>query len=526
MTPRLLMKKLNGRLEKRHRAAFLGTVLLGLLIHLPVMLSDVPNHDGLSSMYFDQNMITSGRWFLTVACGFSSYFTVPWVIGLIGLFFLGLAGMALTELLEIRGEGSAVLVCGLLVAFPALASTFAYVFTLDGYMMALLLAILAVLATKKWKKGFLVGALCLAFSMGIYQAYLPFAILLCLYQVVLLLTDGEWAKDRKSVLKKLGAYLGMGILGFATYYVILRILLWIQGKELASYQGIGEAGTAQGEGLISVMKSIYSDFISFTAGGGVFFQNVFSLIALLLLLGVTLCLILREAIVKKWWKRLGFYGILILLAAVIPLCTSCIRLVSPQLNYHLLMRYQWVLFPMLAYAFCDRSLADPGEEKFSNGRLGVLAQWSLVASMAVLIFCYGLADNVAYTNLQKKYEKTYAYCMRLLDRIEQTEGYYQGIPVALVGVVGDDPYPVTEITGKVTGNMIGLSGDYLFYTGENYEAFIKNYLGATLNVVDVETMGEIYYSPEYVEMESFPAKDSIKVIDGILCVKTENSRRD
>ena len=56
--------------------------------------------------------------------------------------------------------------------------------------------------------------------------------------------------------------------------------------------------------------------------------------------------------------------------------------------------------------------------------------------------------------------------------------------------------------------------------------FIKNYLGATLNIVDVETMGEIYYSPEYVEMESFPAKGSIKVIDGILCVKTENSRRD
>jgi len=40
------------------------------------LLSDIPNHDGLSSMYFDQNMITSGRWFLSVACGFSSYFTI------------------------------------------------------------------------------------------------------------------------------------------------------------------------------------------------------------------------------------------------------------------------------------------------------------------------------------------------------------------------------------------------------------------------------------------------------------------
>ena len=145
------------------------------------MLSDIPNHDGLSSMYFDQNMITSGRWFLSVACGFSSYFTIPWIIGLIGLLWLALTAVALTELLELADPLVIMAVSGLLVSFPALASTFAYVFTMDGYMMALFLAILAVLFTKKQKKGWLAGAVCLAFSMGIYQAYLPFAILLCVY---------------------------------------------------------------------------------------------------------------------------------------------------------------------------------------------------------------------------------------------------------------------------------------------------------------------------------------------------------
>ena len=47
-------------------------------------------------------MITSGRWFLTVACGFSSYFTIPWVIGLIGLIWLALTAAVLTEVLERR----------------------------------------------------------------------------------------------------------------------------------------------------------------------------------------------------------------------------------------------------------------------------------------------------------------------------------------------------------------------------------------------------------------------------------------
>ena len=155
----------------------------------------------------------------------------------------------------------------------------------------------------------------------------------------------------------------------------------------------------------------------------------------------------------------------------------------------------------------------------------VFFQWCAAAGAAVLILHYGVTDNIGYSNLQKRYEKTYAYCIRLLDRIEQTQGYYQGIPIAMVGVVGDEQFPATDITGDVTSNMIGLNGDILLYTGENYQAFMKNYLGATLNFLPSEAMEEIYFSEEYKEMESFPGKTSTKVVDGILYVKTENMTR-
>ena len=141
-TPWELLKESKTKIKTTWRIAFVSALVLGLLIHLPVMLSDIPNHDGLSSMYFDQNMITSGRWFLTVACGFSSYFTIPWVIGLIGLIWLALTAAVLTEVLELTDPVTITVVSGLLVSFPALASTFAYVFTMDGYMLALFLAVL------------------------------------------------------------------------------------------------------------------------------------------------------------------------------------------------------------------------------------------------------------------------------------------------------------------------------------------------------------------------------------------------
>ena len=146
----------------------------------------------------------------------------------------------------------------------------------------------------------------------------------------------------------------------------------------------------------------------------------------------------------------------------------------------------------------------------------------MLLAAVVLIGNFAVTDNIAYANLQKRYEKTYAYCIRLLDRIEQTPGYYPGIPIAMIGVVGNESYPLTDITIDVTSNMIGMNGDVLLYTGDNYKSFIRHYLGAELNILPAEVMSEIYYSEEYRVMDSFPGENSTKVVDGILYVKTEN----
>jgi hypothetical protein len=487
---------------------------------MPALISDIPNHDGLDSMYFDQNMITSGRWFLTVACGFSSYYTIPWVIGLLGIFFLACTSVALTELLDIDDKLVCVLVSGLLVSFPALASTFAYVFTMDGYMLALFLAVMAVLLVRTGKAGFFYGGICLAFSMGIYQSYLPFAIILSIYCVVIILIEEEGIKEK---IKKLLNYVYMGVTGVVLYYVILQILLKIEGKELAAYQGIDGMGSFGGAGtILQTLKHIYADFVSFTIKGNVMFNSVYSIISLIVLGLFLLIVLIKMCIERKWWKNPLFFVIIALLALSLPAATNVILFISPDVTYHLLMRYQWILYPVLMVGFVYRyGFKGKRQDKLHNICAAVFA-----LAAFVMVFCYGVTDNIGYSNLQKRYEKTYAYCVRLLDRIEQTEGYYQGIPIAIVGVVGYVPFPETDITTDVTSGMIGLSGDYLLYTGANYQEFMKNYLGATLNFLEPEEVADIYYSDEYIEMESFPGETSVKIIDGVLCVKTENIGRD
>ena len=499
---------LKERIKPEWKTAFLSAALLGLLIHMPMLLSDIPNHDGLDSMYFDQNMITSGRWFLMVACGFSSYYTLPWVIGLIAIFYLSLASAALVEFLEVRSRACIVLISGLLVSFPAIASTFAYVYTMDGYMLALLLAILAVLLTARFRRGFLGGMLCLAFSMGIYQAYLPFAVLLCIYGILMLAMSELPFREK---VRRGAGYLYMGLLGVGCYYIILRILLKIQGKVLDTYQGINGMGSLAQKGFLSVLKQMYADFFAFTFRGNVLYNNMFSALALAVLVCLTMAAAVSLLVKRKWWKSPWFYLVAGILAVGLPLATNLILFISPEVNYHLLMRYQWVLYEILMVAFVER-----------KGGQAPLRAWALLLAAGVLAGNYAVTDNIAYSNLAKRYEKTYAYCVRLLDRIEQTEGYYQGIPIAMVGVVGDEEFPVTDITGQVTSGMIGIGGDSLLYRGDNYELFIRHYLGATLNILPADAMAEAYYEEFYRNMGSFPAKDSICIVDGIMYIKTEN----
>ena len=508
-TPSECMAIVKEKTKKEWKIAALSAFFLGLLIHLPAWIQDVPNHDGLASVYFDQNMITSGRWFLTVACGLSSFYTLPWLIGLLSLLWLSITAALLVELLEVHRTEWIVVISGLLVSFPALASTYAYVFTADGYMLALLLAVLAVLVTKKYAKGFLAGGILLAFSMGTYQAYLSFCILLCMYALIQeFLTEHPVKEKITAVLK----YLAMGILGAGLYFVILQILLKLQGKVLDTYQGISDMTAVGGTSLSATIAGMYEDFMVFVCKGNILFNNGFSLIAVLVMGGLllwTVCSLIRK---RKLYKSPLFWGILIVLILVTPLATNMILFISPQVGYHLLMRYQYVLLLILSVAFIS-NYSSPLP----------FAQWGLMVCSTVVCFNFAVSVNIGYSNLHKRYEKTYAYCLRLADRIEQTEGYYTGMPVVIMGIVGDENFPTTDVTEAVTGNMIGLCGDYLCYTGQNYQDFFKHYLGITIEVVEQEKVGEIYdTSAIYQSLDSFPGNNCTCVVDGILYVKTEN----
>ncbi|MCD7750697.1 MAG: glucosyltransferase domain-containing protein [Lachnospiraceae bacterium] len=511
MTVEAFWTRIRQKISSQDITVFLAALIAGLCAHLRIFMSDIPNHDGLSGIDFDQNMITSGRWFLTVACHISTDYTLPWVIGLLSLLYLGVTAVILCRFFQLKHTYSGVLIAALLAVYPSLSSNFAYIFTADGYMLALLLAVLAVYLVEKSPKGFLIGGLFLGFSMGIYQAYLAFAMVLALYGVC---RGWFFIRDLKSNLRLTARYIGMGAIGAVFYYVMLQILLKIQNTSLSGYQGIGGESS---QGIVSILVNVYQDFVVHTLRGNILAQKgpMLVVMALLLLAGFLslAAAFVRAGSLRNPWSVLCLFVALVLT----PVCFNVMLIISPDVTYHSLMRYQWVLFPVCAVAVIDRH-ADALPTKKAAQAL----PWVGVIAAAVVVFSYILTCNVAYFNLEKKFTKTYSYCLRLLDRIEQMEGYTYDMPIAMIGVVSEDTFPSTDLTVGVTDSLLGIGGDYLVYTAQNYQDFWEYYFGVTVQLVDSDEIVDIYNSEEYRALEPFPAENCMVIVDGVLYVKTEN----
>ena len=83
LSPYDFIDKIKIKIKKEWKIAFLATIIIGLITHMFIMVNNLPNHDGLVNIVGNQEHIELGRWFLKFACLFSSYFTIPWIIGIV-----------------------------------------------------------------------------------------------------------------------------------------------------------------------------------------------------------------------------------------------------------------------------------------------------------------------------------------------------------------------------------------------------------------------------------------------------------
>lgn len=513
--PDQVLTSLKGKIKFEWVLAFFSTVIIGFLAHSYIFLHRLPNHDGIINIYNTQAKVKSGRFFLGPASGMSTFFDLPWVIGVLSIIFLALAVVCTIILFDIRKKISIVLVSGIMVVFPSVSATFSYMFTADGYMFGIFLAILAVVLTKNYKYGFIAGTVLLCLSVGIYQANLSVALtfitLWIIHEILLL---GVSTKVIGIHIVRSGLLVGIGMV---LYLVVYKIFTGLLNVPITSYQGLDKVGTLTIHDIPHRLVQVKDELLNFFFAGffnnhGVNLLEVLNVLIFIIIIVSILTIIIKRQLYKKIVQMM----ILVVLVSSLPISYYVVYFISPVAFYHMLMVFSLSSVYILLILMYDA--IDEIQPLFVER----ISSWAAVVLIFVTIFNFGLIANISYFNMELRYEKTTNLANRILYRIEQLDEYEDIEKITVFGKVPMYSKLTSEIIPNSIPNMIGSTGDVFISESYHYNALFDSFFGYSLDIATEEEIKVIQQSETYKEMGIWPAKDSIKVFDDIVVVKFED----
>lgn len=487
--------ELEIRKKEQWKYAFISVMVIGLCAHVYKFTNYLPTADSLYNLYSKQNVSRSARPFCGIACAISSYFDLPVLEGILSLLYIVVTAIIVIELFEITDKTSIILIGGGLVAFPAITSTMAYMYTADGYMLAMALAALAVYVCIKKRWGVFGGAIILCFSMGIYQAYLSFALVLAFVYFIYMVIGKKYSN--KELLIDGLKVAGTTIIGMVLYYLCYNLALRIQHAEITTYQGMNKVGISitRIKGATFASVQIVKDFL-FVGGQG------YRILHFMLLLVMAVCLVCI-IISKKVYKNI-FQTVYALAcgAGIIP--AICIwSYTSDDCTYHSLMLTSIVLLFVMGVVLYSKFTS----LHFLRRVLGLL--------LAIVIYNYVVIANESYLLLDMIYERTYAKAMTMLTDINNLENSNN---IEKIIVVGNRYERSDEWFEKTLPNLMGIVDVDYFGDEAHISRFFDIYMGKHWELVSPEDRKKVIEKKEIQNMPVWPKEDSICVYDNNIVV--------
>ena len=508
MLPEEMISKLKKSIPPQWKVCFWSALTVGLFAHIYKLTNWLPNWDSLVFRYDPQNMLGLGRWFLPVACGFSSFYDLPWLNGFLAIVFHTLGAVCICRMFAVRKTITAALIGAIVVSFPTVTSVMTYNYVADGYALSFLLACIAASCLTAEKPKYLAAVLLIALSVGIYQAYITVTIMLLLCHLICETVQSK--ADVKKTAKKSGKFLLAGALGMALYYLALNVLLRVTGTELLEYQGVKGALSLSGldlwGSLYTIKHSLLDFFFDFSGGWSAF--HVINCVVIAATALLYLCDVVKN---KLSITKLLLLAVWVLL---LPIGASVLALVNSGVDYHNLMKMGFCvfyLFFLLQYERTEWKL-----EKFNY-----IKQWTILLVAMVLVFNQVIIANVSYHKLQMAYEKSYGTLIRIADRIEQTEGAANCDRILVVGSLPQSEAYSANVSLDMTGTTDGfiLRADDEIAGQSVFCSALNDYCGTAYTVVSGEEKTELLQQLGEDALGTWPDKHSVAVVDSLIVVK-------
>lgn len=482
-----------AKVLRSNAASMLSGLLCGLLAYAYAFTNKLVNADEVESLFGKGATVTSGRWGLELIKIFFLDVSMPWLYGVTSLLLLSAAACLILKLFQIRSKLIGCALTAVIVCFPAVTGTFCYMFTAAPYALSFLLAVLTVAFIRRGRRrDWIIGCLCLALSLGIYQAYIAVtASFLLLLMIKKLLDDEGSALD---ILKFGLKCLALMMLSLAVYGGI--------SAAAAGGEGFADYGVNVSDSLLRRIRLAYSGFIRIFISG--YFGYIHSRLSQVMhLLGA-----LVAAFAFGGWfikKKDTAKNLLMLLCLILlPLSVNCMYLAADVGIIHSLVLYGFISVYVLA-AIAAESV---------KGRAGARSRDALLLSLVIVVAANIVFANKVSLKMHLQYENAYSFYTGVMTQVRMTEGYDEGKVLAILG----DSEALSQAHKEIDiGRLFGPSENLVNIYSKN--SFIRNYIGYGGDFASAAERDSLMQDPRVIQMPSYPNEGSVQKIDNYIVVK-------
>lgn len=507
---------------KRARLVFLSTLIFALAAHLFCWMNPLFSHDSLLIVQADGNFQTAiGRPFQQCYVLCRGAIVSPWLVGMLGTLYMALANSLVVEMLDIRSRvfsiGTAALTATSITVTLANAT---YIHCYDIFMLSYLCATVAVFSCARLRKtGMPIAAILVCVSLGLYQSYLQvfftLALLVCLRNLI--------EKNLRESVSLAFKEIAVGILGCALYFLAAKAALALTNIPISEdYNSLSAAFSAFESPLSSVMATwnTYTEPFRYLLSPETHAVSLCGAANLVFMISIVAALIL---LVRAYRLNVGSIALVLLCVLLAPLAMGCVNLASYGVLHEIMIFSYFLIYP---FAFMCADLLGSKNNTGSlpqaqTKALPIVDIWKTV--LAALMIMIALSNiiyaNQVYLKKELEYEATASFVTRIIDRMEQIEGYTPGkTPVCLIGSPNDSPL-VKERGGFEDVTGMGLESNVAITYISTIESYFDHVLGYPLTLCDKDKANALAGSEEVRKMPVFPQNGSIAFVDDVLVVK-------
>lgn len=508
-SPTGVLENVYKKISSTDKFAYCAGAIFCLLVNAFIYTNTCFAHDSIQ-IFSDSTGISNGRFLVGPLLELVNRMQIPWVIGLITCFLMGFVIVFLSKIFKLNNKISIVLCAGFVVTSEAMVVSHAYFSSVYIYVLSLLFAVLSVYIVDKKRYGIPLSIVFLCLSMMCYQAYIATAIALFIFKMLLNIFDNKSGIKHQLLLTV--KYASISVAAAVLYYAIWKIVLKILGEtvvEYYAYKNLGVIPTT--EELIDRLDYAWS-----LATQLLLRNDIIDDFPALAICGCLVSLIVFAVLVIKGIKNRRIIFTLVYVVTYI-LSINLMYIISGTVMHGLTVFSIVMPFLLLLYFF---------ENDFSKNKSQNIISWVSLILSCVMIFGQTVCANSLYLKMELNYENAWSYSTRLIDRLEQMDGFNSKSKLVIVGdntntLAG---YPQKkEILDRIDYDTRVQIMYNLAHTNNaiTYPDALKWFIQQEMDMnIDITTNPKEFVEREDIrKMPVFPAEESIAVIDGAYVIK-------